>query len=83
MATLSFRGSAAVAGIGETTYYKRGESPHAEFKLALQAIMKACEDSGIKPHEIDGFSSFSNDRNDPSQLAAALGCKELRYACMQ
>ena len=83
MTTLSFRGSAAVAGIGETTYYKRGQSPHAEFKLALQAIMKACEDGGIKPRDIDGFSSFSNDRSDPSQLAAALGCKELRYACMQ
>ena len=28
---------------------------------------------GIDPRRIDGFASYSNDRNDPSRLAAALG----------
>lgn len=79
----SLRGRTAVVGIGETTYYKRGQSPHAEFRLALEAIVRACEDAGIHPRDIDGFASFSNDRSDPSQLAAALGCRELRYANMQ
>lgn len=79
----SLRGRAAVAGIGETTYYKRGGSPHAEFRLALDAILAACADAGIHPRDIDGFASFSNDRSDPSRLAAALGCRELRYANMQ
>ncbi len=79
----SLRGRAAVVGVGETTYYKRGRSPHAEFKLALEAILAACEDAGIHPRDIDGFASFSNDRSDPSQLAAALGCRELRFANMQ
>lgn len=79
----SLRGRSAVVGIGETTYYKRGQSPHAEFRLALDAIINACEDAGIHPRDIDGFASFSNDRSDPSQLAAALGCRELRYANMQ
>jgi len=83
MGPRTLRGRSAVIGIGETTYYKRGQSPHAEFKLALEAIVKACEDAGIQPREIDGFASFSNDRSDPSQLAAALGCRELRYANMQ
>ena len=36
-------GSAAVAGIGESTYYKRGESPHTEFQLACMAIQRAVE----------------------------------------
>ena len=79
----SLRGRTAVVGIGETTYYKRGQSPDAEFKLALEAIVNACEDAGIHPREIDGFASFSNDRSDPSQLAAALGCRELRFTNMQ
>jgi acetyl-CoA acetyltransferase len=83
MSGRSLRGRTAVVGIGETVYYKRGQSPHAEFKLALQAITTACADAGIHPREIDGFSSFSNDRSDPSQLAAALGCRELRFASMQ
>ncbi|HAK64131.1 MAG TPA: acetyl-CoA acetyltransferase, partial [Alphaproteobacteria bacterium] len=70
-------------GIGETTYYKRGGAPDPEFVLALKAILAACEDAGIDPREVDGFSSYSNDRNDPSRISAALGLKELKFACMQ
>jgi len=58
-------------------------SPHAEFKLALDAIIAACKDAGISPKEIDGFSSYSNDRNDPSRIAAALGIVELKFSSMQ
>ncbi len=77
------RGQVAVVGVGETEYYKRGEAPDAEFKLALKAILAACEDAGIDAKDIDGFASYSNDRSDPSRLAAALGCKELRFSNMQ
>lgn len=83
MTERTLRGKVAIAGIGETTYYKRGQSPDAEFKLALQAILAASADAGIDPREIDGFVSYSNDRNDASRLAAALGIPELRYATMQ
>lgn len=83
MSPRTLRGRSAVIGIGETTYYKRGQAPDAEFKLALEAIVNACEDAGIHPRDIDGFASFSNDRSDPSQLAAALGCRELRFANLQ
>ena len=79
----SLRGKVAIAGVGETAYYKRGEAPDAEFKLALMAILAACEDAGISPKEVDGFASFSNDRSDPSRLAAALGINDLRFANMQ
>ena len=79
----TLRGRVAVAGIGETTYYKHGKAPDAEFALALQAILRACEDAGISPRKVDGFASYSNDRNDPSRLAAALGVQELRFANMQ
>jgi len=72
-----------VVGVGETDYYKAGQSPDAEFKLTLMAIINACEDAGIAPQDIDGFASYSDDRADPSHLAAALGCKELRFANMQ
>lgn len=83
MTERTLRGKVAVAGVGETRYYKRGESPDAEFNLALKAIRVACDDAGISPREIDGFASFSNDRSDPSRLAAALGCPELRFSNMQ
>ena len=82
MSKRTLRGKVAVAGVGETPYYKHGKAPESEFKLALQAILAACEDAGIDPRRIDGFASYSNDRNDPSRLAAALGLPALRFSNM-
>src|ERR1700742_5384181 len=79
----SLGGRVAVIGIGETDYFRHGASPDPEFKLALKAILAACADAGIDPRDIDGFASYSNDRNDPPTLATALGCKELRVSNMQ
>lgn len=79
----SLRGRVAIVGVGETRYYKHGQSPDSEFKLALRAILAACEDAGIDPHEIDGFSGFSEERSDSVRLAAALGTKRLRTSVMQ
>jgi acetyl-CoA acetyltransferase len=79
----TLRGKAAVAGIGETAYYKHGQAPESEFKLALRAILAACADAGIDPRQVDGFASYSNDRNDPSRIAAALGLPALRFSNMQ
>ena len=79
----TIRGRVAIAGVGETAYYKHGRAPESEFALALHAILRACEDAGIDPRQVDGFASYSNDRNDPSRLAAALGLPELRFSNMQ
>ena len=42
MAQRTLKGRVAIVGIGETHYYKHGQSPDAEFKLALQAVLRAC-----------------------------------------
>lgn len=83
MTSRSLRGRVAVVGIGETAYYRHSQSPDAEFKLALKAILSACEDAGLDPREIDGFASYSDDRSEASRLAAALGMRRLRSATMQ
>ena len=83
MGKRTMRGETAIIGIGETTYYKRGRSPDPEFKLVIEAILKACADAGIEPEEIDGFASYSNDRNDPSRIAAALNIPDLRFSNME
>ena len=83
MSARTIRCKVAIAGVGESVYYKHGQSPDAEFVLALQAIVRAAEDAGINPQEIDGFASYSNDRSDPSRLAAALGIPDLRFSNMQ
>jgi acetyl-CoA acetyltransferase len=83
MAERTLRGRVAVAGVGESVYYRRGESPDPEFVLACRAVLAACEDAGIDVAEVDGFASYSNDRNEPSRLASALGIRELRFSNMQ
>jgi hypothetical protein len=82
-ATRTIRGRVAIVGVSETVYYKHGQATKPEVKLALQAILAACAAAGIDPQAIDGFASYSNDRNDPSRLAAALGIPKLRFSNMQ
>ena len=53
----TLRGKVAIVGIGETEYFKHGQSPDAEFKLALKAVLAACRDAGIDPRDIDGWAS--------------------------
>jgi acetyl-CoA acetyltransferase len=77
------RDRTCIVGIGETPYRRWGGiTDRSEFGLACDAILAACADAGIAPEDVDGFSSYANDRNDAPRLAAALGCAELRYAGM-
>src|SRR5262249_43467577 len=82
MSKRTLRGHAGSVGVGEPPYSRPGKAPVSEFKLALQAILAACQDAGIDPRRIDGFASYSNDRNEPSRLAAALGLPALRFSNM-
>ena len=83
MSERTIRGRAAVVGVGESGYYRRGQSPHPEFVLCVQAILAACQDAGIDPRQLDGFVSFADDRNNSIRLASALGIDELRWSTMQ
>jgi acetyl-CoA acetyltransferase len=69
--------------VGESAYSKRGQAGESEFLLAVDAILAACADGGIDVRDVDGFASYAGDRNEPTRLAAALGCRELRFANMQ
>jgi acetyl-CoA acetyltransferase len=72
-------GSGAIAGIGESTYYERGGSPYTEFQLACIAIRRAVADAGLDLADVDGFVSYTDQRNTPLRLARALGLKQLRW----
>jgi acetyl-CoA acetyltransferase len=76
------RGAAAIVGMGETPYYKRSASPDPELKLALRAIVAACEDAGVDPRDVDGFVSYASERNDAQKLMPALGTREVRFAAL-
>ncbi|MGH2588755.1 MAG: thiolase C-terminal domain-containing protein, partial [Dehalococcoidia bacterium] len=82
MSEHTIKDKVAIVGIGETAYYKRGAAPESEFQLTLKAILKAAEDAGLPVTEIDGFASYSMDRNDPPRLQSALGIPDLTFSNM-
>ena len=69
-----------MAGVGESAFYVRGRGSESEFQLACTAIRNAAEDAGLSLEEVDGFISYSDDRNDPLRLAAALGIRALDFS---
>jgi acetyl-CoA acetyltransferase len=68
-----------VVGVGESEYFKHGQSPRSEFRLCLDAVLAACRDAGISPDSIDGLVSYASDRTPPARLSAALGMREWRW----
>lgn len=76
------RGAAAIVGIGQTPYYKRGTAPDPEVKLAIQAITMAADDAGIDVRDINGFVSYASERSDASKLMPALGTRECTFTAL-
>jgi acetyl-CoA acetyltransferase len=75
-------GGVSIVGIGESAYYRHGKSPTSEFMLAFEAVQRAVADAGVDPREVDGYASFSADRNEPENLALAIGAREVNFANM-
>lgn len=77
------RDAACIVGIGHSAYGKRGELGDAGLpRLALDAIRAASADAGLDVRDIDGFTGYCDDANQPSDLAVSLGTTELRYAAL-
>jgi len=77
---VNIKDKTAIVGVGLTDYYRRGQSgAKTHLTLCLEAILKACDDAGIKPQEIDGFASYRDDMN-AALVAPALGAKEVRFS---
>ena len=76
------RGGAAIIGLGQTTFLKRGVSSCSALELTLQAILAACDDAGVSPEVLDGFVSYANDGSEGLAVAAALGVREVRWSSL-
>src|ERR671934_2036199 len=75
--------AAAIVGIAASEYVKWGQLTRCtEYQLALETIVQAVADAGLTMDDVDGFSSFSNDRNEFCFVATDLGVPEVRYADM-
>lgn len=71
-----------IVGIGETQFWKRGSSLRSELSLALTAILNACRDAGLDPHQLDGFASFADNAVHAMALQGALGIEQSRLCSM-
>jgi acetyl-CoA acetyltransferase len=79
----SHANKACIVGIGHTKYTKWGGiTDKNEFQLACEAIQNAVADAGLDLKKIDGFTSYSEDRNEPILLQCALGLPLLRFSAM-
>jgi acetyl-CoA acetyltransferase len=80
--TWPLRDRAAIAGIGETAFTRRGASaPLTKYELAGQAILAALDDAGLTLDDLDGLSLYAHSGGlDPAILAQQLGIPHLRFA---
>ena len=67
----------AIVGIGETEYSK--DSGRSELSLVLEASMKAIDDAGLQPEDIDGMVRFVVDPTPEEEVIASLGIPELTF----
>jgi acetyl-CoA acetyltransferase len=81
MSVVEMRGAAAVVGMSEK-HYKRGQSPHGEFRMTLEAIVAACADAGISPKDVDGFVSYAGGGQDGAMLGGALMVDDVKWSNM-
>jgi len=77
---LDVKNQAAIVGIGAVPFGRRGEfAEQGLVRLAIEAITAACDDAGIRPKDVDGYSSYYSSV-EPAELMAAFGAERLRYA---
>ncbi|HEY3698871.1 MAG TPA: lipid-transfer protein [Spongiibacteraceae bacterium] len=67
----------AIVGIGQTEFSKR--SGRSELQLAAEASIAAIRDAGLKPSDIDGLVTFTQDTNDELELISSLGIEQVRW----
>lgn len=73
----------AIVGVGQTRFTRWGGiTDKSQFQLACEAILASVEDAGLKPRDIDGFASYSNDANEANLMQVALGIPLMRFTGM-
>jgi acetyl-CoA acetyltransferase len=71
---------AAIAGVGATPYYFRGESePQTHYELMCKAILAALADAGLALKDVDGLVGYST-AFEPGLITQSLGIPELTFS---
>lgn len=73
---------AAIAGVGATPYYYRGESaPQTLYELIGKASLAAVEDAGLSIRDVDGFVFYANGF-EPGLITEMLGIPEINFSAI-
>jgi acetyl-CoA acetyltransferase len=67
----------AIVGIGATEFSK--DSGRSDLQLAIEACEAAINDAGLKPSQVDGFVTFTQDTNPEIEIAKNLGAGEISF----
>ncbi len=75
---MTVRNKAAIAGIGETEFSK--DSGRSTLHMALEAVLQALDDAGLRPEDVDGVVKMSaNDDIFEIDLLRSLNLPNLRF----
>lgn len=69
---------AAIVGVGQTEFSK--DSGRSELQLAAEAVKAAIDDAGLRPSDIDGLVTFTQDENDELDVMRTVGIPHVRWA---
>lgn len=75
---MSLRERIAITGVGETTYSRN--SGKSVLALQLEASLKAIDDAGLSPRDIDGIIPYSNSAVVAEDFVTNFGIEDLRFS---
>jgi acetyl-CoA acetyltransferase len=75
--SITLHDQAVIVGIGQTDFSKN--SGRSELQLAAECVKAAIEDAGLRPSDIDGFTSFTLDTSDETEVARCVGAGDLTF----
>lgn len=75
---MSLKEKAAITGVGETAYSRA--SGKSVIALQLEASLKAIEDAGLSPRDIDGVIPYSNSPVVAEDFITNFGIEDLRFS---
>jgi acetyl-CoA acetyltransferase len=77
---MTLRDKAAITGVGETLYSRGLKEPSTE--LQLRACLRAVEDAGIRPRDIDGIIPVNITGAPAEELVTNLGIDDVRFSAL-
>ena len=75
---MSLRERIAITGVGETAYSRN--SGKSVLALQLEASLKAIDDAGLSPKDIDGIIPYSNSAVVAEDFVTNFGIEDLRFS---